>query len=200
MMTWIHYLLIYWLVCDIIGVCVRAYNKKEDSEKTTFRQVLALIFVPPFLIPLLPFVGIVVLLEKLKEFRQCRKEEREKNRLKERLGLRPDEQYCCFSRMGGAGIIKCADCGYQEEIISFVHGLNSCKIGRQCPNCHAFLVEYNKSEKYHTFGEAEEDLVCSKCGTIVRKKEESMFKGKDAPLFCPQCHSARLHYHMSYIT
>lgn len=199
-MTWIHYLLIYWLVCDIIGVCVRAYNKKEDSEKTTFRQVLALIIVPPFIIPLLPFVGIVALLEKLKEIRQCRKEEKEKNRLKKRLGLRSDEQYCCFSQMGGAGIIKCADCGYQEEIISFVHGMYSCKIGRQCPNCHAFLVEHNKSEKYHTFGEAEEDLVCSKCGTIVRKKEESIFKGNDAPLFCPQCHSARLHYHMSYIT
>ena len=120
--------------------------------------------------------------------------------IKAKLGLREDEDYLCFSRMGGAGTIKCADCGYQEEIVSFLHDVTSCDIGRQCPNCHAFLTEHNESEEYHTFGESTEDFLCPNCGTVIRKKEESFLKGNDDPLFCPKCHSPRLHYLLAYMT
>ncbi len=124
----------------------------------------------------------------------------DENKLKEKLGLKPDEEYLCFSRMGGAGIIKCKDCGHQEEIISFVHGAMSCDIGRQCPHCHAFVVEHNEGQEFHAFGESREDFVCPECGTVIRKKEEDILKGNNDPLFCPKCHSARLRYIMSYIT
>lgn len=120
--------------------------------------------------------------------------------IKAKLGLREDEDYLCFSRMGGAGVIKCVDCGYQEEIVSFLHDVTSCYIGRQCPNCHAFLTEHNESEEYHTFGESTEDFLCPHCGTVIRKKEESFLKGNDDPLFCPKCHSPRLHYLLAYMT
>ena len=120
--------------------------------------------------------------------------------LKKKLGLKADENYLCFSRMGGAGSIECKDCGHKEEIISFIHGDTSCLIGRQCPHCHAFVVEKNESQEYHTFGEATEDLVCPECGTVIRKKNEYFLKGNDDPLFCPKCHSARLIYNMRYIT
>ena len=122
------------------------------------------------------------------------------NKLKEKLGLKPDEEYLCFSLMGGAGIIKCEDCGHQEEIISFVHGIMSCDIGRQCPHCHAFVVEHNEGQEFHAFGESREDFVCPECGAVTRKKEEDILKGNNDPLFCPKCHSARLRYIMSYIT
>ena len=29
--------------------------------------------------------------------------------------MKTDEQYLCFSKMGGAGVIKCRDCGYEEK-------------------------------------------------------------------------------------
>ena len=124
----------------------------------------------------------------------------DENKLKEKLGLKPDEEYLCFSRMGGAGIIKCKDCGHQEEIISFVHGIMSRDIGRQCPHCHAFVVEHNEGQEFHAFGESTEDFVCPECGTVIRTKEEDILKGNNDPLFCPKCHSARLRYIMSYIT
>jgi predicted RNA-binding Zn-ribbon protein involved in translation (DUF1610 family) len=124
----------------------------------------------------------------------------DENKLKEKLGLRPDEDYLRFSRMGGAGIIKCEECGHEEEIISFTHGMMSCDIGRQCPHCHAFAVEHNEGREYHTFGEATEDFICPECGAVIRKKEESILKGNDDPLFCPKCHSPRLSYQMIYIT
>ena len=73
-------------------------------------------------------------------------------------------------------------------------------IGRQCPHCYSFVYEHNNSKKYHTFRESKEDFVCPKCGAVIRKKEESILKGNDDPLFCPQCHSARLHYHPIYNT
>lgn len=72
--------------------------------------------------------------------------------------------------MGGAGVIKCRDCGYEEKIISFTHGMMSCNIGRQCPKCHSFVVEHNESKKYHEFGEANEDFTCPKCSSVIRKK------------------------------
>lgn len=124
----------------------------------------------------------------------------DENKLKEKLGLRPDEDYLCFSRMGGVGVIRCKDCGHEEEIVCFTHGFMSCHIGRQCPHCHAFAVEYNEGQEYHEFGESTEDFICPECGEVIRKKEENILKGNDDPLFCPKCHSPRLEYVMRYIT
>ena len=198
-MTWINYLLIYWLVCDVIVISVRACtkNKKEKSERITLKQTLILVFAPPFVILLLPFVSIGFLIGEMMKKWKCK---REGNRLKKKLGLRPDENYRCFSHLGGVGVIKCGDCGYHEKITCFTHGFSSCNIGRQCPNCHTFFTECDESKRFHTFGEAEKDCICPKCGTVVRKKNESILKGNDDPLFCPQCHSARLHYFPLYNT
>lgn len=128
------------------------------------------------------------------------KQQEKKNGLNSTFDQESNEQYLCFSRMGGAGIVKCRDCGYEEKIVSFTHGMMSCCIGRQCPKCHSFVAEHNESKKYHEFGEATEDFACPKCGTIVRKKEESIFKGNDDPLVCPKCQSTRLEYQISYLT
>ena len=176
-----------WKGKDIIG--------EEPKVK-----ILFFLIVPPLLPILFPAFFVSDRIAKRKEAIKNREEEIKENELKAKIGLRPDENYLCFSHMGGAGIIKCADCGYEEKITSFTHGSYSCTIGRQCPNCYAFVYEYNESEEYHTFGEAKEDFVCKHCGAVVRKKEESIFKGNDDPLFCPKCHSVRLRYRMIYIT
>jgi len=131
---------------------------------------------------------------------QNKMQQKEENKLKDTFNMKTEEQYLCFSRMGGAGVIKCCDCGYEEEIIGFTHGMMSCDIGRQCPNCHSFVVEHNESQEYHTFGKSEDDFICPKCGAVIRKKEESILKGNEDPLVCPKCQSHRLDYHMSYIT
>ena len=91
----------------------------------------------------------------------------DENKLKEKLGLGPDEDYLCFSRMGGAGVIQCDDCGHEEEIVSFTHGMMSCDIGRQCPNCHAFVVEHSE----HGFEETTEDFVCPEQWSVVAFQE-----------------------------
>ena len=202
-MNWMCYLLIYCGMCYLVFICIYVYNMwkgKDIIDEEPKVKIMFFIVVPPLLPILFPVFFISDRISKRKETIRNREEEQKKNELKAKIGLRPDENYMCFSHMGGAGVIKCADCGYEEKITSFTHGFYSCTIGRQCPNCHAFVYEYNESEKYHTFGKATEDFVCEHCGTTVRKKEESIFKGNDDPLFCPKCHSARLHYHMVYIT
>jgi hypothetical protein len=118
------------------------------------------------LIPIILLIGLIVI--KIDDINKAIKKKQKENEIKSILGLGADEDYLCFSRMGGVVIIKCGDCGYQEKITCFTHGFYSCNTGRQCPNCHAFLVE---CEEYHKFGDAEGDFVCSKCGAVVRKKD-----------------------------
>ena len=202
-MNWMCYLLIYCGMCYLVFICIYVYNiwkGKDIIDEEPKVKIMFFLVVPPLLPIMFPVFIISDRISKRKETKKNREEEQKKNELKAKIGLRADENYMCFSHMGGAGVIKCADCGYEEKITSFTHGSYSCTIGRQCPNCYAFVVEYNESEKYHCFGDAEEDFVCRKCGTIIRKKEEAISKGNDDPLFCPKCHSARLHYHMIYIT
>lgn len=205
-MKWIFLSVVYCIVCILAVVFIRKRNKNMDPPPKTFGLVdwLVLILIAPLGIILspfwLPFILVPHFKDKLKDRREKKEKERKENELKARIGLRPDENYECFSMMGGAGVITCRDCGYKEKITSFTHGMYSCTIGRQCPHCYSFVYEHNESKEYHTFGESKEDFVCPKCGTVIRKKEESILKGNDDPLFCPQCHSARLSYFMEYIT
>ena len=201
-MNWIYYLAIFWIACMLIIISVRFFNSRKckNAEKATLKQWLVFMLGAPFVILFLPFIPVGIFFNKRYLKRKEKKEEEKKNNFKASIGLRPEENYLCFSRMGGAGVIKCGDCGYQERIISFVHGDMSCDIGRQCPHCYAFAVEHNESQEYHKFGDSEQDFICPKCGSVIRKKEEPILKGNDKPLFCPKCHSARLHYHMIYIT
>jgi hypothetical protein len=205
-MSWIHYLLIYCGLCYTGIICLYVYNKwkRPDCFGDDIKIIIIIILIAP-LIPFILPVGLIaesVINRKKIIMRENRRKEEEKreNEIKSKLGLRADENYLCFSRMGGFGVIRCCDCGYQEKITCFTHGSYSCSIGRQCPHCHAFIVENNSSKKYHTFGDRKEDFVCPRCGVVVSKKDESFLKGNDDPLFCPKCHSARLHYHMIYIT
>ena len=115
-------------------------------------------------------------------------------------GLPEDTYYLSFERISGGGTIYCEDCGHREKVIGFTHGAYECDFGRQCPQCHTFVVEHNSSTHYHTIGPFTEDCLCPKCGAIVHGKDEPWDKGQDSPLFCPQCHSYNLEYHMEYIT
>ena len=85
---------------------------------------------PPLLPILFPVFYISDRISKRKETIRNREEEQKENELKAKIGLRPDENYMCFSHMGGAGVIKCTDCGYEEKNTSFSHGFYSCTIGR----------------------------------------------------------------------
>ena len=53
-MTWIHYILIFWLVCIAISMWLR-FRNKEDRE-TTLSQVLLIAVASPFVL-----LGIIVL-------------------------------------------------------------------------------------------------------------------------------------------
>ena len=165
-----------------------------------------------FLILIVAIYVVSIFIDKTKENKQDRdnvifldskilkKREREERKIKKSLGLRPDENYLCFSSDSGAGKIICKECGHIEEVVFFTHSPWICSHGRQCPNCHSYFVENVKSINDNRVGKTEDDCLCPKCGTIVRRKEESFFKGNDNPLFCPHCHSPRLKYFCDYIT
>ncbi len=195
-MNWWHYLIIYYVVCFLICVCIAIYNIKKNANKGDWgaKEWIRLFVFGPFVLPIGAFVFAV---SGLMEFQKKRKK---KHEFIAKYGFSPDEHYECFSMMGGAGVIVCEECGHKEKIVSFIHGIFHCAIGRQCPNCYAFVVEPNESNKPSTFGEAKEDFVCPHCGTIIRKKEESIFKGDNEPLHCPKCHSHKLIYHCQYMT
>lgn len=108
--------------------------------------------------------------------------------------------FLTFQNTGGAGHIRCKQCHHVQNIVSFVHGTMSATIGRQCPQCGEFCTEYNESKEYHQFGPSTEDFVCPKCNYTIRRKDESIFKGNENPLFCPKCNSVELEYTTSFFT
>jgi len=93
-----------------------------------------------------------------------------------------------FSYIGGHGIVGCKDCGHDEEVTSFIHGINSSSTGFQCQACGKFASIGSggpgKAIEY------EENLTCRCGGSLDREKI----------IFCPSCKSKNLSYQMLYIT
>lgn len=114
--------------------------------------------------------------------------------------LKIGSDYLSFNSISGSGNICCRDCGTTHEVLSFVHGATSALIGRQCPECGTLCAEYNESKEYHSFGPSIDDFICPKCGTVIRHKEESIFKGNANPIFCPKCESTNVKYTMKFLT
>lgn len=115
--------------------------------------------------------------------------------------IAPSDTCISFSSTSGVGSIICKDCGHHESnVISFVHGAMEAMIGRQCPQCGCLCAEHNESKEYHKFGTPTEDFACPKCGYIIHKKDENIFKGNQNPIFCPKCYGTNLRYHTDYLT
>jgi ribosomal protein S27E len=93
-----------------------------------------------------------------------------------------------FSYIGGHGTVKCKDCDHNEEITSFLHGINSSSTGFQCQACGKFAAIASggpgKANEY------EESLVCRCGGSLDREKI----------IFCSSCKSKNLSYQTLYIT
>ena len=90
--------------------------------------------------------------------------------------------------MGGAGTLHCNVCGYEEKIISFLHGFDDGpdswhECGYQCQDCGKIIsIERNLSLK---------KIPTCDCGGEMSREE---------PLFCPVCKSFSLEYKMRIIT
>lgn len=95
----------------------------------------------------------------------------------------PKENGLRFEMMGGAGQLLCDNCEYSQEIISFIHGVNTCTMGYQCQSCGR-LVNIKDSFVFKA------STTCE-CGGIL---------SRDSALFCPACRSRALHYNMRFIT
>ena len=93
-----------------------------------------------------------------------------------------------FSYIGGHGTVRCKDCDHNEEITSFIHGINSSSTGFQCQACGKFSSIGSggpgKANEY------EESLVCKCGGGLDREKI----------IFCPSCHSKNLSYRTLYMS
>lgn len=105
----------------------------------------------------------------------------EKNRIEKSVGL-------WFQRMGGCGSIHCRDCQHSEKVTSFIHGIDSSHSGFQCQSCGKITSltggGRGKANQY------KESLICDCGGKFDREKM----------IFCPQCKSKKLSYHMEFIT
>ena len=78
-MAWIHYLLIVWIVCIAIALCVRFLPK--DSRETTFAQVLILIVGAPFIILMITVLKIGTFIED--KFDEKKRKEKEQEELED---------------------------------------------------------------------------------------------------------------------
>jgi hypothetical protein len=113
-----------------------------------------------------------------------------KNKQHEVKPAEDDKNY--FWRLGGEGTIYCKDCGYKEDIISFIHGFDEngmsdgCS-GYQCQSCGKFNA---LDDEFEGNGKIVTKHTCS-CGGELRE---------DKALFCPQCESYNMGYQMEYIT
>lgn len=83
--------------------------------------------------------------------------------------------------MGGVGKIQCRDCIYQENIVSFTHGLNTSASGLQCQLCG----------KFHSIKNLCDNKPLCECGGVLER---------DNLIFCPKCKSENMKYDMCYIT
>ena len=194
-------LILYALsVAIVLAICIYFYvTEKKENVKPWCRMTALILFAPVTLVAII-VVGIKALLKK-DPYREQEKQQRELHKARcIEYGPPVGTRYLTFEHISGAGVVYCEECGHKEQVIGFVHGAYECEIGRQCPQCHTFMAEYNRGAHYHTMGLFTEDCLCPKCGAVVHAKGEDWDKGHDVPLFCPRCHSHRLRYHMEYIT
>jgi hypothetical protein len=95
-----------------------------------------------------------------------------------------------YLRMGGAGEIDCRDCGFHQEITSFMHGYAAdgepcCDAGRQCLSCGKFQTVHGEGDP------ARYSVTRCQCGGQL---------SRDHVLFCPECRSKNLRYRMRAMT
>jgi hypothetical protein len=96
----------------------------------------------------------------------------------------PANDYLYFR--SGTGVISCKDCGFTQQIVSFLHGLDdgeSTLTGFQCQ-------AYGKFHELKNSLGVPVSMKCE-CGSVLSRKEL---------LFCPTCRSKKVSYKMSYIT
>jgi hypothetical protein len=97
---------------------------------------------------------------------------------------RKSEDNCLyFTRMGGKGIIKCLECNFEQEIVSFLHGVNWDSTGYQCQKCGKFHEIECESKRWRR-------KRCECGGKLER----------DKPIFCPECKTSRVTYRLKKIT
>jgi hypothetical protein len=89
-----------------------------------------------------------------------------------------------YWRMGGFGTIRCLECDFKQDIVSFLHGIDSCETGYQCQRCGKFhaLVENDMHP--------DANKQCNCGGDLDRGK----------PIFCPSCKTTHVTYILKYIT
>ena len=93
-----------------------------------------------------------------------------------------------FSYIGGHGTVSCKECEHNEEITSFIHGINSSTTGFQCQACGKFAAIGSGGPS--RANEYEKSLVCECGGKLERQKK----------IFCSNCKSHNLSYQTLFMT
>ena len=87
-----------------------------------------------------------------------------------------------YWRMGGCGKIQCLECNFEQDIVSFLHGVNKNITGYQCQECGKFHEIHNRSPF-----------------SLIKKCDCGGELDREKPIFCPICKSNNVVYNFKYI-
>lgn len=98
--------------------------------------------------------------------------------------LEEDDYRLYFTKISGAGTIRCIECDFEQNIVCFLHGVDDWnKTGYQCQKCGKFYeIEYGLGNT--------DDKKCDCEGKLDR----------DQPIFCPKCKTNKVSYRVMLIT
>lgn len=95
-----------------------------------------------------------------------------------------------FGQIPGIGNLICKDCSHTEIMTSFTHGLDAKTSKRTSYKGHQCL-DCGKLHAIFSFEKEELKLINCECGGTMQREN---------PLFCPQCQSSNVQYHLKLMT
>ena len=132
-----------------------------------------------------PIIGLLLIIAKISSRNQKMKDA--VNEMKDFVsGNSRDDGTLRYWKMGGMGNLSCSECGYSQEIVSFLHGFGEdpwSKSGYQCQKCGKFYTIENAKKL--------ESIPFCDCGGILSREKA---------LFCPKCRNHNVEYLMTLIT
>ena len=172
-------LIIYPVILSLYGQLGKRTFKHKFTEYLVYLYrsiVFALVW---------PLIGIIVIIDlKMKRNETMKDAVNEMKRFIYRTSV--NDGKLRYWKMGGKGSFYCKECGYSQEIISFLHGFGYdawTNSGYQCQNCGKF----HEIENDHKLAA----LPKCDCGGILSKGN---------PLFCSGCKSYKVGYRCTLIT
>ncbi len=141
---------------------LRKKTKKYTRGKIIIRVMTIILF---------PFFLVIAIISDIQD-KQKKLQDNKDTNLSEKRGL-------FFSYINGIGYLTCKDCGNKQEILAFMHSIDSSTTGYQCQDCGHFQKVFSYKHQATNIPR------CEKCGGTL---------SRDEPIFCQVCKSKNVEY------